>query len=682
MFSSKVFRQYLILFVGVALLACLLAGFLLLHLSSREMENAARLELEKRWNTAVDDFSTQMKRLDELALRMSFEYNVSPQLVRRGAVKELELLELLKKYEDTSLWNERIILYYPQNDALFTSKAKYRSHYFSTYLIGAQNPEALMNQIENAAWGEWIAANNVSSFLVFPLRYQTTGERMYCLFQVEHSSLQEQAAFVSALDSSLTLQGEAQPSKSLLVSSNDVFSLWVNDGESFRLQRQSLISLATAMIVLLSIVFIGVAVVMAYLCYSPIRQMTARFLSGQPMSGNELESLSHTLDKALNDRQYSQRLLVEQIRRMDEQKESFRRQLLLLMLSGHASGDGLAEAGLLLPGPFYTLIAIEAQENVPFDQLKQLVEELSDESISFCAVDTGSGTVALCSLQDQMLLMDALDMLGAAGEAAGLQLTVRAGQICTSLSQLSAVLDSLRAGEDAQSGDPVTPRWYDNGSLSMILSAIRQGRVQPARDQLRVLIRSIRSMPEALGRCAVIDVFNRLVQCALDARLPVPGELGAQLLEASDEEEILSLFDRAIDKMTHTQSAPATTDTTAASLVQYVDEHACEISFTISCLSDLFGLSTKYIARQIREHTGMPYRNYIIHLRIKEACRLLRSTDTPVCNIHEMVGYSSASHFVKVFRTVTGMTPSAYRSDGYMLSPESLRMDALDDVGE
>ena len=40
MFSSKVFKRYLILFVGVALLACTLAGFTLLQLSSREMERS------------------------------------------------------------------------------------------------------------------------------------------------------------------------------------------------------------------------------------------------------------------------------------------------------------------------------------------------------------------------------------------------------------------------------------------------------------------------------------------------------------------------------------------------------------------------------------------------------------------------------------------------------------------
>jgi len=685
MFSSKVFKRYLLLFVGVALLACTLAGFTLLQLSSREMERSSQAELEKRWSTAVNDYAAQIKRLNDLALRISFEYACGPHVVRQGAIQELNLLELLGKFDETSLWDESIILYYPEDDTLFTSSAKYRSHYFSTYLMNVQDPTGLMEQIETAQWGDWIGMGNRSALLVFPLRFKATGESIICLYYVQLSRIAEQTAFVSALESGVTPTGSSAPANALTVSENRAFTLWVDEGDSFLNARQSLVGLSVVMIALISVVIIAVAVLMAYLCYSPIRRMTARFLSGETLDGNELESLSSTLNQAIKDKNYSQRLLVEQIHRMDEQKDSFRRQLLMLLLKGQAgltTGDMLLDAGIHLPGPFYTLMSVEQSEPMPFAEMKKLAGELSSESIRFFAVEADSGVVVLCSLQEKGMLLDAADMLTAAGEASGRRFTVQAGRVCTSLEQLPGVLSALQAGDSMLSDDQGTPRWYDDGSLNLIFAAIRQGKVESARGQMHILIRSLseRHMPDALRRCAYVDIFNRLIQCALDARLPVPGELGAQAIEASDEAETLRLFDQVIDKMTYTVPVEPEPENTAAAFVRYVDEHACEISFNINCLSDIFGLSTKYIARQIREYTGMPYRNYIIHLRIKEACRLLRSTDTPVCDVHERVGYSSASHFVKVFRTVTGMTPSAYRSDGYLLTPDTMQLDALDDI--
>ena len=684
MFSSKVFRRYLVLFVSVALLACTLAGAALMYLSSHEMQRTAQYELEKRRTTAAQDYAAQIKRLDELALRLSLQYKCSPNLVRQGVMQELDMMEVLKKHRGTSLWNENIILYYPNSDAFFTPKAKYRSHYFSNYLIHAEDSKQLIEQIENAQWGEWMKCDSTHSLLVFPLRYAITGERMYCLFQVEHRQISTQTAFVSALESGITAAGQPIPQDAYPVIENDLFCLWVSAGDTFKTSHHTLMTLSIALIAALSLIFVSVAVFLAYRCYLPIQKMTVRFLSGEALDGNELDTLSSALNQAIRDKNYSQRLLVEQIHRMDNQKESFRSQLLLLLLNGQATGDMLSDAGIKLPGPYYTLMLIGQPDSMPFAELKKLVEELSDESFSFCAVETENGVVVLCSLRERTQLMDAVDMLNAAGEASGGKLSVRAGQVCTSLTQLSGMLTALLAGDDATTDGQGAPRWYDDGSLNLILNAIRQGRTESAREQMSILIRSVaeRHMPDALRRCAYIDIFNRMIQCALDARLPVPGELGAAALEAADEEETLRLFERVIDKMTDSRSTVSDPENSAAAFVRYVDEHACEISFNINCLSDMFGLSAKYIARKIREQTGMPYRNYIIHLRIKEACRLLRSTDTPVCEIHERVGYSSASHFVKVFRTVTGMTPSAYRSDGYLLSPDVMQLDALDDMDQ
>ncbi|KAF0235494.1 MAG: melR, partial [bacterium] len=59
--------------------------------------------------------------------------------------------------------------------------------------------------------------------------------------------------------------------------------------------------------------------------------------------------------------------------------------------------------------------------------------------------------------------------------------------------------------------------------------------------------------------------------------------------------------------------------------------------------------------------TGLTPNNYLIAVRIEQAKRLLIETDESMVNISLAVGYSSQSHFTKVFRTFTGLTPTKYR---------------------
>jgi AraC-like DNA-binding protein len=48
---------------------------------------------------------------------------------------------------------------------------------------------------------------------------------------------------------------------------------------------------------------------------------------------------------------------------------------------------------------------------------------------------------------------------------------------------------------------------------------------------------------------------------------------------------------------------------------------------------------------------------------MSQACALLDSSDKPVAEISQEVGFRDAFHFTKTFRAVVGSSPSAYRSD-------------------
>lgn len=67
---------------------------------------------------------------------------------------------------------------------------------------------------------------------------------------------------------------------------------------------------------------------------------------------------------------------------------------------------------------------------------------------------------------------------------------------------------------------------------------------------------------------------------------------------------------------------------------------------------------------------GMPFKNYLILLRIAEAKRLLLSTDLPVADIAGRVGYGNVNNFIKIFRNRVGTTPLQYRHRASSALPE------------
>lgn len=72
-------------------------------------------------------------------------------------------------------------------------------------------------------------------------------------------------------------------------------------------------------------------------------------------------------------------------------------------------------------------------------------------------------------------------------------------------------------------------------------------------------------------------------------------------------------------------------------------------------------LNPDYVARLFKKETGMTLNAYLIRKRIALARQLLAYTEIPVGDISGNLGYSSFSHFTKIFRGSEGMTPSEYR---------------------
>lgn len=78
-------------------------------------------------------------------------------------------------------------------------------------------------------------------------------------------------------------------------------------------------------------------------------------------------------------------------------------------------------------------------------------------------------------------------------------------------------------------------------------------------------------------------------------------------------------------------------------------------------LAKQFFISKGHLSRVFKEVTGFGFSQYINITRIKEAELLLRETDMSITEISEQCGFENFSHFGKVFKELSGLSPRAYR---------------------
>lgn len=77
----------------------------------------------------------------------------------------------------------------------------------------------------------------------------------------------------------------------------------------------------------------------------------------------------------------------------------------------------------------------------------------------------------------------------------------------------------------------------------------------------------------------------------------------------------------------------------------------------------MMNYSDAYFSKLFKECFDQNFTTYLTHFRVEEAKGLLRDRTINVRDVSARVGYSDANYFAKVFKRITGMLPSEYRSE-------------------
>jgi AraC-like DNA-binding protein len=95
-------------------------------------------------------------------------------------------------------------------------------------------------------------------------------------------------------------------------------------------------------------------------------------------------------------------------------------------------------------------------------------------------------------------------------------------------------------------------------------------------------------------------------------------------------------------------------------IVERVDAHL-RVRASLDEISSGFGLSPSHFARKFRQSTGLSLNRFMNRRRIGQSFALLKTGKTPLAQLSLDLGFSSQSHFTRLFSAFTGLTPFQFR---------------------
>lgn len=84
---------------------------------------------------------------------------------------------------------------------------------------------------------------------------------------------------------------------------------------------------------------------------------------------------------------------------------------------------------------------------------------------------------------------------------------------------------------------------------------------------------------------------------------------------------------------------------------------------TLKLLAELFYLNPLYLGQIFKKDTGESFNDFLARVRIENAVRLLKNTNLKVYEIAEKVGFKELQYYYKTFKSITGASPTAFRTN-------------------
>ncbi|GGG85697.1 response regulator [Paenibacillus radicis (ex Gao et al. 2016)] len=172
-----------------------------------------------------------------------------------------------------------------------------------------------------------------------------------------------------------------------------------------------------------------------------------------------------------------------------------------------------------------------------------------------------------------------------------------------------------------------------------------------------------RELPES--REATVRDFNYLFH-RLSLHVPHQSQESAELvtqctlrLESCETwDEMVQLAETFIQGLMQTRQIPMSRK--VAEAVAYINRNF-QGELTLQDVADVVGVSPNYLSSLLKKELDVNFSEYLIHIRVEKAKRLLLESDLRSYEVADHVGFMDHSHFSRTFKKSTGMGPREFR---------------------
>ena len=93
---------------------------------------------------------------------------------------------------------------------------------------------------------------------------------------------------------------------------------------------------------------------------------------------------------------------------------------------------------------------------------------------------------------------------------------------------------------------------------------------------------------------------------------------------------------------------------------KFIEEHSGE-ELSLTKVAKLVNMNANYLSENFKQVTGINFVEYVARTRFANACDLLRNPNLRISEIAFAVGFQSLSQFNRVFKRLSGKSPTEYR---------------------
>ena len=232
---------------------------------------------------------------------------------------------------------------------------------------------------------------------------------------------------------------------------------------------------------------------------------------------------------------------------------------------------------------------------------------------------------------------------------------------------------------------PGETSWVPKNELLKLSQSLKQGSYEVAAQTIDEAMNVLRNpdLTVEMKRCISFDILNTILRTGMELGVrdwtpDIPGSDAFNSLQEL-ERHFLSLASRICELAL--QNERKEEHSLMDRIIAYIDSNYMDHALSLEAISCKYSISVSYFSRSFKDQMGINFVQYIWQKRMMAVMNDLTSTNDPLKDIIQRVGYLDTPNFIRKFKKETGLTPGQYRKLYSPAEPNDPPLSNSADVG-